>query len=110
MNINPLIEAVEKLQDFLETLEGKVIRVNESLCFSELENFDRHSTLESYYKFEVEKTVWQFSGGHFHIYGKEARWAISTTNLESVELTENGIKVLERYEKHTLRKTQITVL
>lgn len=110
MNTNPLVTLAEQLQEFLETLEGKSIRVNESLCFSELENFDRHSTLESYYKFDVESTGWQFSGGHFHIYGKEARCAISTTNLESVELVENGVEVLERYEKHTLRKTKITVV
>ena len=110
MNTRPIVKLAEKLQGFLEALKGKSIRVSESLCFSELENFDRHSTLESYCKFQVESTGWQFSGGHFHIYSSDARWAISTTNLEKVESIENGIEVLERYEKHTLRKTKIVIL
>ncbi len=110
MNTKPIVKLAEKLQRFLETLKGKFIRVNESICFSELENFDRHSTIESYCKFQVEGTGWQFSGGHFHIYSEDARWAISTTNLENIEFIENGVEVLERYENHTLRKTKIVIL
>jgi hypothetical protein len=110
MSTNLIVEKIEGLQAFLGSLEGKVVRVNESICFSALENFDRHSTIDSYFKFTVEKSGWQFSGGHFHLYGENEKYAISTKQLEAIKQIDSGMEILERYEKHTLRKTTITII
>ena len=110
MNTNSKIEHIEKLGQFLESLEGKLIRVTESISIDKQRGFDRHTTTVSYFEFKVLHSGWQMSGGHLHVYGDSAKYAIFSNALESVKVIEGGVTVIEMLAQNALRKTEFTVL
>lgn len=98
------IPLIENLSNHLQSLEGQYIEVSESITYDLQRGHDRHCTTRSGSKFLVERVLWTMSGGIFMIYGAHPfQYSISSGQLHSVELTQDGIVVRERFETKTER-------
>jgi hypothetical protein len=111
MNTNTLkSELAIQLGELLEPLEGKTIEIEEWLTRDRDRGYDRHFSIFNKFKFTVEKTMWQMSGGNYYLYGKEPiQYGFFTGELSSVTVEKKELVIIEQYEEKTERKTVLKI-
>lgn len=99
------------LGEFIETLNGKLLRVSQAISWRPGSDFERHSTVHARFSFRVKSTTWAMSGGHYMLYGEDdSLYSVGTTNLQHLELTENRATITELYDGGAERRSILEVI
>ena len=100
---------LEKLVNLVHGYIGKTIKVDESISRSrDVGHHDRHFSTHTYFTFTVENVMVAFSGAQLTILGTNARYGISLDSVVSFR-NEEGLEIVEHFEKQTERQTLITI-
>ncbi len=99
------------LGEFIETLNGKLVRVSQAISWRPGTDFERHSTVHVRFSFRVKSTTWAMSGGHFMLYGEDdSLYSVGTTKLQHLELTDSRATITELYDSGAERQSIIEVV
>ena len=100
---------VERLANFLQTIEGCEVDVAESITSDLSRGHDRHCATFSSFRFSVERVGWNVSGGALRISGtKDTQYCISSSALWQVEISHGKAIVAERHGDCAERRSTIT--
>ena len=102
------IQRLESLCDFIAGLEGKAIRITESLTHDPGRADDRHCTTTSCLEFTVVTVNWTISGGNVELNGPgHTCYAISTSCISAVQVNPGMAVVTESFDGRAERRSQI---
>jgi hypothetical protein len=107
MEAKERVEIIGRMASALEQLEGELIEISESISRNEKGEFDRHCTILNRFQLLVKNVVWQMSDGHFYLHGESSQYGIQTGQVISFAAEATEIIIIEKYESHTIRKTNI---
>jgi len=99
------------LGEFIATLKGKPVRVSQAISWRSGTDFERHSTVHARFVMLVARTSWAMSGGHYMLYGKDGSfYAVGTTKLKEVQITDGRARILELYGNEAERLSTVEVI
>jgi len=99
------------LGEWVERLQGNLVRVTEAISWRPGTDFERHSSALVSFDFVVSKTMWQMSGGHYVLYGpNETCFMIGTTKLVEADLTPQKASIIERFGNDAERRSVVQIL
>jgi hypothetical protein len=97
------------LGEFLESLEGRTVRISQLLSWRPGSDFERHSAVHVHLSFRVEKVTWAMSGGHFSLWADDGdtSYGIGTKMLRDFVRSEDTATITELYGTGAERRTVI---
>jgi len=100
---------LEALFHELVQLEGRRLRFKEQISRSRQSGTNRHHTTTSSFSMRVENVVCAFSGWQLMFKGEGFSYGIAADSIDSYEIGEGFIEIVEHFEKQTERRTRITI-
>jgi hypothetical protein len=107
------LDQIEALMSRLEAARRKVVAISESISRLREEEFghDRHFASSSKFSMKLNHVGWAISGSSLTLDGscddQDCWYQIALDVVASVELTEDGAVIVERFEQHTERRSTI---
>lgn len=99
------------LGEFVESLEGETVKVSEVISWRPGTDFERHSSVHTQFSFQVERTMWAMSGGHYMLFGgNDTSYGIGTSKLFSVEISADEAVIIERYGDQAERQSSVRIV
>ena len=105
------VEKAMALGEFVESLEGKVVRISQLISWRPGSDFERHSSILVRLSFRVEKASWAISGGHFTLRDDgDTVYSFGTTMLQDFEINGDTATITELYGTGAERRSIVQVV